>query len=89
MIGVLKDQQYAVQRADIPVGARLYLFSDGVFEIMPKEGTRWGLDDFLPLLLEPNGGTTSEPARLFQRVHETARPGGFDDDFSLMTVTFL
>ena len=28
-------------------GASLYLFSDGVFEIVTKDGVEWGLNDFL------------------------------------------
>ena len=30
----------------------------------------------------------SEPKRLFQRVRQAGRSGPFEDDFSLMTVTF-
>ena len=88
MIGAIPDQTYDVQETIVPPGTRLYLFSDGVFEIATDQKT-WMLDDFLPLLLEPAVDGLSEPARLFQRVKQAAKAGPLDDDFSLMTVTFL
>jgi len=88
MIGVMRDTTFPVQRTTIPRGSTLYLFSDGVFEIATDQKT-WMLDDFLPLLLEPTVDGLSEPARLFQRVKQAAKAGPLDDDFSLMTVTFL
>jgi serine phosphatase RsbU (regulator of sigma subunit) len=66
----------------------LYLFSDGVFEIVTKDQTRWALSDFLPLLLEAPANGMTEPARLFQSVRQAAAAGPLEDDFSLMTVTF-
>jgi serine phosphatase RsbU (regulator of sigma subunit) len=88
MIGAIPDQTYDVQETTVPPGSRLYLFSDGVFEVATKDQGMWMLADFLPLLLEPPVDGRSEPARLFQRVRETAKAGPLDDDFSLMTVTF-
>ena len=86
--GVMADVQFVAGRAPVPPAAMLYLFSDGVFEIVTKTGARWELDDFLHLVKAQPAAGTSEPQRLYSLVQEVARPGGFDDDFSLLTVSF-
>jgi sigma-B regulation protein RsbU (phosphoserine phosphatase) len=87
-VGVMPDAEFVAGSADVPEGATLYVFSDGVFEFITMTGERWELDNFLPLILAPSTPGMSEPTRLHARVKEIARPGGFDDDFSLLTVTF-
>ena len=53
-----------------------------------EDGEEWGIQDFLPSLLdEPVEGLT-ESQRLFRLIRETSRPGGLDDDFSLVVATF-
>jgi hypothetical protein len=54
-----------------------------------KEGTQWGLQDFLPLLRRPPVEGLGEPERLYRAVQEVARPGALDDDFSMLVVTFV
>ena len=87
MIGIMPDQAYEVAQTTIAPGSTLYLFSDGVFEIVTKDGTRWEMENFLPLLAGDGSGAPA-PKRLFEQVRDTARPGDLDDDFSLMSVTF-
>jgi serine phosphatase RsbU (regulator of sigma subunit) len=88
MIGAMPDEHYEVQRTMVPVGSTVYLFSDGVFEIVTKDEQRWTLSDFVPLILRPATPGMPEPDRLYQAVKQAAKPGLLDDDFSLMTVTF-
>jgi hypothetical protein len=59
-----------------------------VFEIITAAGARWELEDFLPLICAPALPGVSEPERLHAEVRRVARAGGFDDDFSLLTVAF-
>ncbi len=87
MIGAMPGYSYKCAEATVPPGSTLYLFSDGVFEIVTKDGVQWALSDFLPLLNEPLDDV-DEPQRLFQAVKDVAQPGPFDDDFSLLVVTF-
>jgi len=72
----------------VPPEADFYLFSDGVFEIVTKEGVEWRLDDFLRLLPGPKSDELSETAGLFAQVRSLARAGGPDDDFSLLLMRF-
>jgi serine phosphatase RsbU (regulator of sigma subunit) len=88
MIGALPDVTYRVHQATVPPGAAVYLFSDGVFEIVATDGRLWTLSDLVPHLIEPRRPGVSEPERLYQLVRQTAYLHSLEDDFSLLTVTF-
>ena len=87
MIGVM-PQTYEVLDTTVPPGSRLYLFSDGVFEVVTATQQRWALSDFLPFLTQPMLPDASEAARLHGIVTGAARPGPLEDDFSLVVVAF-
>ena len=80
--------RFKVDRVTVPKDSRLYLFSDGVFEIVTQDGTQWGLTDFLPLILLPDSESVGEAERLHRHVRRVARPGPFDDDFTILVTTF-
>jgi len=89
--GIIGGRPGAAYKADsllVPPGASVYLFSDGVFEIVTIDGIQWGLQDFLPLILKPPADGVSECQRLYREVRGVARPSGLDDDFSLVVLTF-
>jgi sigma-B regulation protein RsbU (phosphoserine phosphatase) len=88
MIGAMPDPGYQVQQATVPAGSSLYLFSDGVFEVVTTGGERWDLADFEPLLLEPAVPGTPESERLYQAVKRTTGRGLLADDASLLVLTF-
>lgn len=70
-------------------GSRLHVFSDGVFEVVTRDGKQWGLPDFLPLLTANVNAAPSRSAQLHAAVREVAAVGPLDDDFSMLIVTFL
>jgi serine phosphatase RsbU (regulator of sigma subunit) len=88
MIGVMRDMRFPVQRITVPQGSTLYLFSDGVFDIVTADEQRWTREDFLPLLLAPPIPNASDADRIYESVKQAARPGPLDDDFSLLAITF-
>jgi serine phosphatase RsbU (regulator of sigma subunit) len=88
LIGALEDIEFSEGQAELPKGASLHIFSDGVFEIEDREGTQLGLQDFLPVLAQEAVEGRSEPQRIFQNVRERARPGPLDDDFSYLVLHF-
>ena len=87
-VGIMPDRPFAGGEVPVPPKSRLYLFSDGVFEIVTAQGKRWEIDDFLPLLREPDQAGMAEPQRLYQAVHAIARRGPLEDDHSMLAVTF-
>jgi serine phosphatase RsbU (regulator of sigma subunit) len=88
MIGAMADARFRADEVVVPPGSRLYVFSDGVFEVVTRDERQWRLRDFVPLLTEAGPPGTTESDRLHQAVRAVARPGPLDDDFSLLVVTF-
>jgi len=88
LIGAMPDVPFVSDTVYVPEGASLYVFSDGVFEIVAKDGRQWGLDDFLPLILQPASDGVSEPERLFRVVRGAAKDGALEDDFTLVVLSF-
>jgi len=88
MIGVMPTTRFPVQKTTVAPGTRLYVFSDGAFEIETKDDRRWSREDFLPLLQMPVIPQVSEADRVYEAVKSAARPGPLDDDLSIMVVTF-
>ncbi len=88
VIGAMPGMPYGSARARLARGDRLYLFSDGVFEIVARDGKTWQIDDFLPLLGQPHDpaihGAATEAEHLYRMVRGLARPGPLDDDFSMV-----
>jgi len=87
-IGLLPDHAFSSRSVTVAPAAALHLFSDGLFEVVSPEGRERGLADFQPLLLEPPDPGRTEPERLFERVRSLSGPAPFDDDVSILTVTF-
>jgi len=88
VVGVTDDFDFKTDRIEVPFGSKLYVFSDGVFEIVTGDGLQWGIADFVPLLLEPMTPGTPEPVRLHQAVRERAGSTALEDDFSMVVLTF-
>lgn len=88
MIGAMPGRTFKASSAYIPPGTSLYMFSDGVFEIVTSAGAQWGLNDMLPELLAGRSGPLRETDRLLQFVRENAVGGELDDDFTLILFNF-
>jgi hypothetical protein len=89
VIGAMPGISFKAESIAVESRCRLHIFSDGVFEVITKQETQWELKDFLALIGQPSGVDDLESQRLFDAVMHIARPGGLDDDFSMLTVTFL
>ena len=88
MVGIMPGLDYDVADVTVPGGSTLYLFSDGICEILTAEQTRWSLTDFEPLLVEPQQPNIAEADRLLNAVKQAAGSRPFDDDASLMVLMF-
>ena len=89
MVGAMRPDRFHAASVEVPIGSRLYVFSDGLFEVRTPDGRECGLDDFTPSLLEPALPAVTEPQRLFDRVRSTCGGAEFDDDVSLLTFSFV
>lgn len=89
IIGATPAFEFASASVEVPPGSRLYVFSDGIFEIEAKDGEQWGLDHILPMFVEPPVPGMTEPERLLGAIRAHARSPDFDDDFTVVVATFL
>jgi len=85
-IGTLEDMDFEEGRTEVPPGATLYVFSDGIYEIRTPEGGEMELSAFVDILQRPE----REPGRKVDEVLATMRElqghPHFDDDVSLLEV---
>ena len=88
MMGVLRGIDFPAQSCHIPAGARLLIFSDGVFEIFRDGSTAWNLDAciaYLAALADRPGSLMDD---LVHHVHELRGSRHLDDDFSIIEARF-
>jgi sigma-B regulation protein RsbU (phosphoserine phosphatase) len=88
LVGMLPNTEFTAAEVEVPIGSTLHLFSDGVFEVVDRQGRQLGLEDVLPLLPEAAGPAGDNPGRLYDRIRAVARPGQLDDDFSALVFRF-
>jgi serine phosphatase RsbU (regulator of sigma subunit) len=88
VIGMLPFGKWTTGTAEMPPGAKMFVFSDGAFEIVTGDGRQWGLEDLRQIIMQPAIAGLDEPQRLYRAVRAAARLGPLDDDFSMMLVTF-
>jgi sigma-B regulation protein RsbU (phosphoserine phosphatase) len=87
IIGMMPDMPFETQVVAVESGAKLYLFSDGVFEIDLPDGEMWKYENFIEFLSE---GTLSESLmdRLLERVQYLHGSDRLSDDFSIVEIAF-
>ena len=83
-IGMLPDIQYYWQRCEIPPDSRLYLFSDGVYEIKQWDNTVMGLEDFIEILSVHD--LTRSVDDILTQVNRRTQDRTLSDDLSLLEV---
>ena len=91
-IGMMPDSQYQWERCTVVDKSRLYIFSDGVYEVQPA-GDRFdtkpqlGLDGFISLISTLG---TQQQLDLDNLVNHVSRFSGdyFADDISLLEISF-
>ena len=87
-VGVAVDATYDARSVGVPAGSRLYLFSDGVFEVATKEGRFWTLGELRSLLAQTADPARNEPGRVEHAIRRLAQAEAFEDDFSLLVFHF-
>ena len=85
MVGAIPDITYETDTFTVPKGARIYLFSDGVFEIGRDDFT---LDALANLLLEFSTDSGPRLDQVHKRIVELQGSSEFADDFSLLEIEF-
>lgn len=87
VIGGMPDVTFHGASCEIPRGSRLYVFSDGVFEVSRPDGSMWDERKLGEYLLAPPGGA-NEIQALYPFLLDMHAQSLLDDDFSLMRIEF-
>lgn len=86
-VGMIEEVTFVSKRCEIPQGSCLYVFSDGIYELVdPQIQTCWGLDAFIHLLTDCY--PISNLDLILQMVQKKSCVQTFDDDLSLLRIQF-
>lgn len=90
VIGVDDSFTYGNAIADIPSGTKLYIFSDGIYEVRKKKGEIFGLEDLSDILakLPPEASQEDRLNDLIHIVESISMTNTFEDDVSLIELIF-
>lgn len=88
VIGGMAGSKYQGATVEIRRPAKMYVLSDGVYEIKQRDGTMWDMEGLKKFLLHPPVESSSEIEKLYQVVREMRGSQILDDDFSMVKITF-
>jgi len=86
-IGMRLRAKWPEQTVHVAPGSRLFVLSDGTFEVRRADGSTMELDDLVALLREPCDGA-DELESLVERLRAVSDATGFEDDFSIIRFAF-
>jgi sigma-B regulation protein RsbU (phosphoserine phosphatase) len=88
ILGGMSGVVYKTIERRIPDPAKLYVVSDGTFEITRPDGSMWNSEEFQAFFVAPDEAGGSDLDRLFSHVKMLHGPGPLDDDFSIVRFQF-
>jgi len=88
VVGAVPDLPFQQEVYHLSGPGRLYIFSDGVFEIPMGDEERWEYKDFVKFMAESSPGGQSDMDRLWNHVRALNQAETLEDDFSILEVVF-
>lgn len=88
LIGAVDGLEFTADELDVEAGSRLFVFSDGAFEISRPDGSMWTFGEFLDALAGPPATPQPQMDALLGRIREVSGREDFHDDFSMMELVF-
>lgn len=86
IVGGLDGIDFEYDEVEIKPAARLYVFSDGVYEIMNENGACWEFDDLKAYLKDSGDRGKSTMDDLWAHVRQIAGSETLEDDFSVLEI---
>ena len=87
-VGFWPGAVYARETITVPNGSRLYLFSDGAYEVERPDGTMMRLDDLAEFISRRDADGKFELDLLFQHLVQVRGNDALEDDFSIIRFAF-
>jgi len=91
MIGAVPDIEYQASRISLDSFARLYIYSDGAYEIERTDKTMWPFSEFLDFMNQGahSAGSDSQMDHLIAHDRKLQGREEFVDDFSIVELQFV
>ncbi len=87
-VGMFYEAKYVDALCEVEPSSILYIFSDGIYEIIQTDGTVWGLDAFIDLLADCQKSWNFDLSWILRSVQYFNPQDYFDDDLSLLQIKF-
>jgi phosphoserine phosphatase RsbU/P len=88
LIGAVEGLEFTADEVAVPPGSRLFLYSDGAFEIARLDGSMWPFEEFVATLAAGSGAPEGRMDALLTRIRELSGRSDFHDDFSMVELVF-
>ncbi len=89
MVGALPDIEFASFEQRVDRFSKLFLFSDGVYEIERSDGSMWPFRDFVDFMSRLRNEHNGDIDVLIDHARVLAGKNEFKDDFSMVEFRFL
>jgi len=89
VIGGTADTTYKKQECEIGKDNKLYIFSDGVYEVEKSDGSMWRFKEFADFMIKKcktNDQSTLD--HLYRYANKLNQADEFEDDFTIVEVSF-
>lgn len=84
MMGMMPWPEFETDQHTIRPPARLYVYSDGVYEIHKTDGATWTFEEFVAFLSHPPAADVSMMDLLLNHVRQLHGSDQLEDDFSIV-----
>lgn len=87
-VGVIPDNDFNDNYCEIEQRSNLFIFSDGGYEVCKPDGQLWGLEAFIHLLTDLQQTHTYNLNYVLNQIRTLTSQHIFEDDFSLLKLSF-
>ena len=87
-IGAFPKGDFEAAEVQVSANSRLYLFSDGVYEVDRPDGSMWSFEELQDYLSRPPAEPGTEIEDLYKALQKMHSSDVLDDDFSLLRLDF-
>lgn len=85
-VGMFEWDDFEQKEIIVPENARIFVYSDGAFEIHKQDGATWTFREFMQFMSQPDDSEANTMDRLIQHVRMLKGGDVLDDDFSIMDI---
>jgi len=88
MIGAVAESRYTTESTTLGAFGRLYVFSDGAYEVSKRDGSAMSFDEFTAVLTKPPTSETGELCAIVDQMRQIQGAQMLPDDCSLLKLIF-